>query len=479
MTKYNCTVGGKAVISDKYFEVKNPATEELVGYAPTSSTEEIHAAVQAAKAAQPAWAALPDEKRLEYLGKLCDVLGANQERLAQLVTKEQGKPLFPGGPGSMFEIEGCIGFTQVPMSLNLAPEVVFEDETKRAEMHRKPIGVVAAIAPWNWPVLIAHWQIMPALRMGNTVVLKPSEYTPLATLEVARLFNEILPPGVFNTVSGAGAVGAELVKHNDIDKIMFTGSVATGKKIIEASGKNMARLTVECGGNDAAIILPGTKMNERLGDLFWGAFINQGQTCAAAKRLYVHEDDYNNIVGGLSAIAAQIPMGNGLEEGILLGPVQNEKQFNIVKSLVEDAKSNGADIICGGAPLDRAGYFYPITIVGNVDNGTRLVDEEQFGPVLPVIKYKTVDEALEKANALDVGLGASVWGDDIDAAYEVAGKMVAGTVWVNEHGMVHPMVPFGGAKRSGYGLEFGIEGLKAVTRPQIISIKKETVPEPA
>ena len=471
--KYSAISNGVATAAASTFEVKNPATGELVGHAPNSTKEQVNQAVSSAKAAQVAWGALSLEKRTETLMKLIDVLGANKEYLADLITKEQGKPLFPGGPGSLAEIEMSMGFSHVPLSLDIPTEVVFENDVKRAEVHYKPLGVVAAIAPWNWPVLIAIWQIIPALRMGNAVVLKPSENTPLSTLEMVRLFNEVLPVGVLNTVSGAGDVGAALVEHKDIDKIMFTGSTATGKKIIEASGSNMARLTMECGGNDAAIILPGTVISEqKAGDLFFGSFINMGQTCAAIKRLYVHENDYDNVVGTLNGMAGAMPMGNGLEEGMVFGPVQNKKQLDIVDTLVEDAKANGADIIRGGSPQGGAGYFYPITLVGNVDNGTRLVDEEQFGPVLPVIKYNTVEEAIAKANDSDVGLGASVWGDNLDEAQKVAAQMEAGIVWVNEHGMVDPMVPFGGVKNSGYGQEFGLAGLKAVAQAKVISIKK-------
>lgn len=468
---YHCSVNGQKVSSANTFEVKNPATGEVIGHAPISTQIDVEAAIHAARTAQPAWAAKTDKERVDILMQLIGVLETNKEYLAHWVVKEQGKPL--GGPHAMFEIEGCQGWTQVPLSLELPVEVVFEDDTKRAEMHRRPFGVVGAIAPWNWPLLIAMWQIIPSLRMGNTVVIKPSEYTSIGTLEMVRLFNEVLPPGILNTVSGDGKVGAMLVENQDIDKIMFTGSTKTGKKIISASGNNMARLTIECGGNDAGIILPGTNMEDKMGDLFWGCFINMGQTCAALKRLYVHENDYDGVVQALAGMAGQMPMGNGMDEGIVLGPLQNEMQFNKVKELVEDAKANGATIHSGGAPLDGPGYFYPVTVVGNVDNGDRIVDEEQFGTAIPVIKYKTVEEAIKKANDSSVGLGGSVWGDDLAEAQRVAAQIEAGTVWINEHGMIHPMVPFGGMKDSGYGMEFGIEGLKSVSQPQIISIKKK------
>jgi acyl-CoA reductase-like NAD-dependent aldehyde dehydrogenase len=470
MTTYKFMINGELIESVHTFEVRNPATGEIIGLAPIATEADADKAVQAAKTAQPGWAAKSDEERKGIIMKVADVLAEHTEYLATWITKEQGKPM--GGPGSMFEMQACVGWTQVPASLDLPVEVVFEDETRRDEMHRKPLGVVGCIAPWNWPLMIAIWQIIPSLRAGNTVVLKPSEYTTIGTLEMVRLINTVLPAGVLNVISGDGKIGAHMITHKDINKIMFTGSTKTGRKIIEASEGNMARLTLECGGNDPAIILPGTDAKKIAGDLFWGAFLNMGQTCACAKRLYVHEADYEQVITELDAVCGQMKMGNGADDGVMVGPVQNQMQFNIVKDLVEDAKTQGARIIRGGEPAGGPGFFYPITLVADIDNGTRLVDEEQFGPVLPIIKYKTVEEAIAKANDSAAGLGASVWGNDAAAAAKVALQIVAGTVWINQHGAIHPMVPFGGAKDSGYGVEFGIDGLKAVTQPQIISIKK-------
>ncbi len=470
MKQYSNVVDGNLVESTESWPVHNPATTELIGHAPVSTADQVNAAVAAAKAAQPAWAAKSDAERVEILMKLLETFSENKQYLAEWIVKEQGKPM--AGPGAMFEMDAVLGWTQVPLSLEVPVEVVFEDETRRDELHRRPFGVVGAITPWNWPLMIAIWAIIPALRMGNTVVLKPSEYTTLGTLEMVRLMNEVLPPGVLNTVSGDGIVGKTLVEHKDVDKIMFTGSQATAQKIIESSSGNMARLTLECGGNDAAIMLPDADPSAMAEGLFWRAFINMGQTCACAKRLYVHEDQYEETIGVLKGLADAMPMGNGMDEGIVLGPIQNEMQFNKVNDLVEDAKSNGARIVTGGEPLDQPGYFYPITLVADIEDGARLVDEEQFGPVLPIIKYSNVEDAIASANRLDVGLGGSVWSTDIEAAASVASRMEAGTVWVNSHGTIHPMVPFGGVKTSGYGLEFGVEGLKAVSQPQVISINK-------
>lgn len=476
MKTYENIVNGRSVASARTFESKNPATGEVLGLVPHSSAEQVAEAVAAAKAAQPAWAARPDAERKALLMKVAETIKANANDLATWVTREQGKPLGGIGPdqvpGARFEVWGCEVWTQVPASLDLAVETVFEDETRRDEMHRKPFGVVAAIAPWNWPLMIAIWQIVPSLRVGNTVVIKPSEYTSIGTLEMVRLIAAVLPPGVLNTVSGPGDVGAHLVENPDVDKIMFTGSNATGSRIAAAAAKNMTPTTMELGGNDAAIVLPDADPKAMAMGLFWGAFINMGQTCAAAKRLYVHESLYDAVVAELKAIATAMPMGNGMDDGIVMGPIQNRMQFDKVVSLVDQARASGATIVCGGEAQAGPGNFYPLTLVTDIADGASLVDQEQFGPVLPIIKYRDVEDAIASANRLDAGLGASVWSTDIDKARAVASRIEAGTVWINQHGMVHPMVPFGGTKGSGWGVEFGVDGLKAVTQPQVISIKK-------
>lgn len=476
MHVFTNTCNGRPVSSPSTFESRNPATGDVIGHVPVSSAEQVSDAVAAAKAAQPAWAARPDEERKALLMQVADVLNANAEYLAEWVTKEQGKPLGGLGPqqvpGSRFELWGCEAWTRVPATLDLPVDVVFEDETRRDEVHRRPYGVVAAITPWNWPLLIAIWKIIPSLRVGNTVVLKPSEYTSIGTLEMVRLIAEVLPPGVLNTVSGGGEVGGRLVDDPRVNKISFTGSSLTGSRIAATAAKHLIPTTMELGGNDAAIVLPDADPKQIAMGLFWGAFINMGQTCAAAKRLYVPEQLHDAVVTELKALAEAMPMGNGMEPGVAMGPIQNRMQFDKVSRLVDAARAAGADIVCGGRPTGGAGYFYPLTLVTGLRNGAPLVDEEQFGPVLPIIKYKDVEDAIAAANSADVGLGASVWSRDIELARRVAARIEAGTVWINQHGMVHPMVPFGGVKGSGWGSEFGIEGLKAVTRAQVISVPK-------
>ncbi|GAA1632108.1 aldehyde dehydrogenase family protein [Georgenia ruanii] len=449
-------------------EILDPATGEVVGRAPEHTAADLDAAVAAARAAQPAWAALGHERRAEYLTRAADAVEASAEALAELLSREQGKPL--NGPNARFEVGACAAWLRTTAAFELAPEVLVDDGGGRAELHYRPLGVVGAIGPWNWPMMISVWQLAPALRMGNTVVMKPSEYTPLSVLALARVLNEVLPEGVLHVVSGGREVGEGLAAHPGVDKIMFTGSTATGKAIIRSSADTVKRLTLELGGNDAGIVLPDADPAAIAQDLFWGAFINTGQTCAALKRLYVHEDLYEAVCQALTAVAAQMPMGVGLEETNVLGPLQNKAQFDIVASLVQAAKDAGARVLVGGDPdPDQPGYFYPTTLVADIANDNPLVAREQFGPALPIIKYSSIEEAVAMANALDVGLGASVWGTDLEAARAVAARIQAGTVWINKHGAVDPRVPFGGAKQSGYGLEFGVEGLKHLGAPQVIS----------
>ena len=446
----------------------DPATGEPVGEAPVHDVADLERAIASASAAQPAWAALGHEARSAALLRAADAVERSAEALAVLLSREQGKPL--NGPNARFEVGACAAWLRATAATELAPETVVDDGETHAEIHYRPIGVVGAIGPWNWPMMISVWQLAPALRMGNAVVLKPSEYTPLSVLALVNVINQELPEGLLSVVCGGREVGARLAEHPAVGKIMFTGSTATGKAIIKSSAGTIKRLTLELGGNDAGIVLPDADPKAIAEDLFWGAFINTGQTCAALKRLYVHEDIYEDVCEALAAVAAAMPMGVGLDEANVLGPLQNKAQFEIVSRLVQSAKDSGARVLLGGDPDPaQPGYFYPTTLVADIDNSNPLVAEEQFGPALPIIRYSSVDEAVEMANALDVGLGASVWSSDPAQARAVAARIQAGTVWINKHGAVDPRVPFGGAKQSGYGLEFGAEGLKALGVPQVIN----------
>lgn len=448
--------------------IYDPATGELIGHAPQHTVADLDAAVATARKAQQEWATRSHAERSQLLHRAADAVEQAAEPLAQLLSREQGKPL--DGPNARFEVGGCQAWIRTAADTPLEEETLVDDGETYATLAYRPIGVVGAIGPWNWPMMITAWQLAPALRMGNAVVIKPSEYTPLSVLALIDVLNSALPEGVLTVVSGDRELGAAMSSHGGIDKIMFTGSTATGKKIAESSASTLKRLTLELGGNDAGIVLEDADPQAIAQDLFWGAFINTGQTCAALKRLYVPESLYEQVCDALVEVARQTPMGVGLEEGNVLGPLQNKQQYEIVADLVQKAKDSGARVLVGGNPkVDQPGYFYPTTLVADIDPRNPLVQEEQFGPVLPIVKYTDLDQAIEWANGVDVGLGGSVWSSDREKAREIASRIQTGTVWINSHGGIDPRIPFGGIKHSGYGLEFGAEGLKHVAVPQVIN----------
>lgn len=468
MTSFEVIVDGKKISSEKLIEVTNPATEELVGVCPDCTDEHLDAAVNAAGKAFKTWSKSSEETRVKALLSMADFVEANADELANLLTQEQGKPL--KGVGSEFEIQGCIGWLRATAGMSLPVKTLEDSDEREALLFRKPVGVVASITPWNWPLLIAIWHLAPAIRVGCTVVIKPASNTPLSTLRLVEILSEALPAGVLNVITGD--VGHKLPAHPGIDKVVFTGSTPVGKAVMANAANGLKRLTLELGGNDAGIVLPGANVAEITEGLFWGAFINNGQTCAALKRLYVHESQYEEVCAALAEMASQMPMGNGLDENNIFGPIQNKKQFELVSDLVDDARAQGGRVLCGGKASEGKGYFYPLTVIADVTDGVRVVDEEQFGPVLPIIKYSQIDDAIARANASDMGLGGSVWSSDIEEAKTVAAQIESGSVWINGHGQVLPHVPFGGVKNSGIGVEFGLEGLEEYTTTQSMHIPK-------
>lgn len=466
MLDFGMMIGGRKIAARETFQVFNPATGELVGNAPNASASDLDDAVTAAQDAFPAWSRMADADRQTACAALAGKLGEHAEEIARLLTLEQGKPM--GGLGSRFELGGAQAWAGFTASLSMPVKVLQDDNTGRVELHRKPIGVVGSITPWNWPVMIAIWHILPALRAGNTVVIKPSPYTPLSTLRTVELLNEILPKGVLNIVTSddkLSNIGAAMAAHEGIRKIVFTGSCATGEKVMQTAARTMKRLTLEMGGNDAGIVLPDCDPVAIAEGLFWGAFINNGQTCAAMKRLYVHDSLHEAVCDALVAYARNVPMGNGMVDGIALGPVNNKMQHDKVSRLVAAAARDGR-ILLGGAPDE--GLFFPVTLATDLPDDAPLIVEEQFGPALPIISYSDVDEAIAAANASDNGLGGSVWSKDIARAKEIALLMECGSVWINKHGAIQPNAPFGGVKKSGLGVEFGEEGLFENTDIQTI-----------
>jgi acyl-CoA reductase-like NAD-dependent aldehyde dehydrogenase len=467
MSEYTMTINGKAVTGKSTTGVINPATEQVFAHVPECTKEQLDDAMASAARAYATWNK-DVKKRKEALLAAGARIREKAKEIAPLLTQEQGKPL---AKATEETIASAIWF-EYTASLDIPVEVVQDDDAQRVEIRRRPLGVVAAITPWNFPLLLAVWKIAPALLAGNTVVIKPSPYTPLTTLVLADVLRDILPAGVVNAISGGNELGGMMTAHPVPRKISFTGSVATGKKVMASGAPDLKRLTLELGGNDAAIILKDVDPKKTAEKIFWGAFSNNGQVCSAIKRVYAHESIYQPLVKEFAALAEGAKVGNGLEEGVVLGPVNNKPQFERVTELVEDARKQGAKVVTGGGRLGHEGYFYKPTIVSDISDGVRLVDEEQFGPALPVIPYKNVDDAVRRANGTNYGLSGSVWGANADEATEVAGQLECGSAWVNQHLAIAPNLPFGGAKWSGVGVENGPWGLLGFTEIQVVNVKK-------
>jgi acyl-CoA reductase-like NAD-dependent aldehyde dehydrogenase len=467
VSQYTMTIDGKAVRADDGLDVINPATGEAFAQAPTCSRNQLDLAMESAQAAFRGWSR-DEAARRNALLACAEALRAAAPEASALLTREQGKPLLK----AIGEFIGASAWFKMTAGLEIPVEVVQDDARARIEVRRRPFGVVGAITPWNFPVLLAVWKIAPALLAGNTVVLKPSPFTPLSTLRLGEILRDVLPPGVLNVVSGGDTLGAWITQHPLVRKISFTGSVATGKRVAAAAAPDLKRVTLELGGNDAAIVLPDADPKAIAEKIFWGAFENSGQVCSAIKRVYVHEDSLTVLRDELAARARSVKMGDGFAEGVQLGPINNRPQFERVIDLVDDAKAAGAVIGAGGGPRPGPGYFFEPTIVTGIAEGVRLVDEEQFGPALPLLGYRDVAEAVERANATTFGLSGSVWSSDVARATEVASQLVCGTAWVNKHLDIVPHAPFGGAKWSGIGVENGPWGLLGFTEIQTINIAK-------
>ena len=467
MGAYKLLINGEMVDGDLSMDVLNPATEEVLADCPRASEDQLNAAVAAAKAAFPAWSKTDVDERKALVLKIADVIEANATELVQLLTKEQGKPL----EAATVEVYGMAAFCRYFTSLDLPVEVLEDSDARRVEVHRNPLGVIGAIVPWNFPLLLMAFKLPPALIAGNTLVIKPAPTTPLSTLRLAELISDIVPAGVINFITDANDLGAPMTAHPDVRKISFTGSTETGAKVMAGAAGLLKRITLELGGNDAGIVLDDVNPKEAAQKLFDSAFQNSGQVCIAMKRLYVHENIYDEVCDELATIANDTIIGDGSEQGTKLGPLNNKMQYDKVKALIEDAKQEG-NVIAGGEFPDKPGYFIRPTIVRDIKEGSRLVDEEQFGPVLPVMSFADESEAVARANSSPWGLGGSVWSASPERAYALAEQMDAGTVWINKHAELDPTIPFGGAKMSGLGNELGQEGLLEFTQQKIINMAK-------
>lgn len=456
------TVNGVAVTTRDTFEVRNPATGAVCGRAPDCAPDDLDTALRAAADAAPAWAA-DEAGRREALRAAGKTVSAAAQRLGAIVTAEQGKPLAM----AIGEAFGAAAGFRYHAGLALPAQVLRDDRRGHVEVEHRPLGVVAAITPWNFPVAIAAATIAPALLAGNTVVLKPSPFAPLATLVLGELLRDVLPPGVCNVVSGSDALGAALVAHDIPAHVSFTGSVDTGRQVAGVAAAGCKRLTLELGGNDPGIVLPDADPEALAEKLFWESFGNCGQACMLIKRLYVPDSLYEPMVDALAAKAATVVVGDGAVKGTELGPVTTEPQLRRVAGLVADAVRAGARVAAGGHQPDRPGQFYAPTVLADAGDDMAVVAQEQFGPVLPVVRYHCLDDAVRAANATRFGLGGSVWSADPDRAWDVAARLECGTVWVNTHAELAPDQPYGGLKCSGIGVAGGLPGVLGYTATRV------------
>lgn len=465
---YTMTINGRGVEATSKIEVINPATGKVFAQVPDCTQAQLDEAVAAAKVAFRAWKKVPVAERQAMVRKASEVLAAHANELARLFTLEQGRPV----DAAKQEILGAAQWLQAVSTMTPPTHISEESDGQRIETTYVPLGVICAIAPWNFPVTLSMWKVAPALVAGNTMVLKPSPFTPLCTLKIGELFREIFPPGVLNIISGGDQLGPQMTSHPGFAKISFTGSTATGKAVLASAAKDLKRVTLELGGNDAAIVLPDVDLDEVAQKIFFGAFFNTAQICVATKRLYIHESIYESLRDRLAAIAKAVKVGDGTEQGTVLGPIQNKRQFERVMDLIDDAKQRGLTLIEGASVPEGGGYFIPVTIVDNPPESSRVVQEEAFGPVLPLLKFTDINEVIDRANDSEYGLAGAIWSKDIDKAVEIARRLETGTVWINQNLQLRPDTPFAGHKQSGFGIENGMEGLLEYMIPQSIYVAK-------
>ncbi|MGI5396932.1 aldehyde dehydrogenase family protein [Streptomyces sp. CA-251251] len=448
--------------------VVDPATGETFDEVPDQQPDELDAVVDRAHRAWQGWRADP-AARTAALHRAADAVETAGGELARMLTREQGKPLAE----SHAEIARTAA--RLRYFADLAPRTrrITDGRPVHSEIRWRSLGPVAAIVPWNFPVQLAAAKFAPALAAGNTMVLKPSPFTPMATRLLGSVLAAVLPEDVLTVVTGREPLGARLASHPRIRHVTFTGSVPTGRAVARAAAASLARVTLELGGNDAAVLLDDVEVDRIADRLFWAAFRNCGQVCMAVKRVYVPARLHTELVEALAHRAKTVTVGAGLDPGTRLGPVTNAPQLARVERVTEQALSAGARAAAGGHRLEGPGYFFAPTILTDVPPGSPVVTEEQFGPVLPVLPYRSLDEAVDAANGTGYGLGGSVWGTDLDRAEAVADRLDCGTAWINHHAELSLAQPFAGTKHSGVGVTGGPWGLYGNLRPFVVHRPRE------
>jgi acyl-CoA reductase-like NAD-dependent aldehyde dehydrogenase len=469
-TDFFLLIDGMSATAPSSLDVINPATGQVFARCPAAGRDELDRAVESARRAFPGWRDLSYADRAARIRDFCQSLTHHQNELARLLTMEQGKPLSQARDEITRAATQSEGLTKIPIE----PQVIEDNEQRRIELQWFSLGVAGIITPWNAPINLAAGPLTSALYTGNCVVLKPSPYTPLCTLKLGEIARQHFPRGVVNVLAGGDDLGRWMTEHPGIDKIGFTGSVEAGKQVMAAAAKTLKRVTLELGGNDAAIVLDDVDAKAIAPKLFFASFVNSGQVCMAIKRIYAHERVYDALCGALADEARKAKVGSGLEPDTQLGPIQNREQYDRVLGILEDTKRSGARILAGGEVPATDGYFVAPTIVADIDEHSRLVREEQFGPIVPVLKFSDENDAVRRANDTRYGLSGSVWSSNPERAAALASKLEVGTAWVNHHRATSATVPFGGAKESGIGRVYSEMGLKAYLEPRVVSVLKSS-----
>ena len=467
-SEQSLTINGQTLNTDAQMDVINPATGRVFAKAPVAGMSELNAAVDAASAAFTQWQSTDIKQRRQFIHQSAKALLDNTQSLANLLTLEQGRPLAQ----AKAEVAQAADWISALAEIDLPNEKKIQTPDCDILVSHQALGVVCALVPWNYPLLTMAWKMAHAVLTGNTVVIKPSPTTPLASLQLGKLLGDIFPAGVVNTLSGGDDLGPMMTAHAGFAKVSFTGSTATGKRIMRSAADDLKRLTLELGGNDAAIVLADFDMDKHLEALFMSAFFNVGQICVATKRLYVHDSIYDEVKNRLHAMAQQLKVGDGMEPDSVFGPIQNKPQYQRVKHLIANAKAQGLTLLEGAAVPRNDGYFVPLTIVDNPPEDSQVVVEEAFGPVLPMMRFTDVEQVIRKANQSEYGLGGSVWTSNIQQAIAIAKQINTGTVRINQNALGGPLMAFGGARQSGLGLENGVEGLLEFTQRKNIVIPK-------
>lgn len=464
---FEMTIAGTGRRGASAFSIIDPRTGLSFAQAPLCDAAQLDEAIASARTAFSSWSLTPIETRRMHVREMGKRIYRARDELAAILHRETGKPV----PEAVEEVMGGSGWCPFFASLELPVQERFDPTGAQVSIHPVPIGVCAAVTPWNYPVMMAMLKVAPALIAGNTVVLKPSPFTPLATLRIGGLVRELLPPGVLNVISGGHELGPALTAHRGIDKISFTGSTATGRAVMANAASTIKRVTLELGGNDACIVFPDVDLDATVDSIFVGAFRNAGQICAATKRLYVHEAIRLSFLKRLASHCERLNRGETLFD-IALCPMQNNLQFDRVRALIEDCRSRGYPMLAGELASETRGYFVPLTLVDRPPDNARIVVEEQFGPVLPVLSFADEDNVVARANATDFALGAQVWTGDEVLATRLASRLRAGSVWINRSASLHTQAPFGGHGESGLGVESALEGLLSYTNSKSVIVER-------